>query len=283
MVNKLKFGVVADPQYGNCEAKRNKDCQGSLERMREAVEEFNRRELDFVAILGDIVEDNEKDYAMIMAEIGKIQTKKVMMIGNHDYYAAGFQANDVAEAEKRALKNLGMSERYYSFSVNGYRVIVMDTNEGLLEAGGGKMVDEVFRVEEKRKGETDYYFTSEHPWNGWIFQEQREWIRREILVAEEAGEKVIMMGHTPIFSQPTSSVRNGNEIAMMVREHEESIVAVLAGHEHLGGLTMIGWVPQIVFRGMLLPGEATYSVVEVSGMDIKTEGFGRENQYRMVR
>ena len=279
----LRFGVVADPQYGNYEEVENKDCRGSLERMRKVVADFNGRDLDFAVILGDIVEDDERDYAAIMAEIEKIRAKKVMVIGNHDYYAAGFQTRNVSEAEKRTLENLGLKERYYSFSVKGYRVVVMDTNEGLLEAGGREIVDEVFRVEEMRRSERDYYFTSEHPWNGWVFREQREWIRREILAAEEAEEKVILAGHTPILSQASSSVRNGDEIARMVREHADSIVAVLAGHEHWGGLTMIGSVPSITFRGMLLSGEATYSVVKVSGMSIRTEGFGRENQYRMER
>ena len=282
-MDKLRFGVVADPQYGNYDMTEKKDCRGSLVKMREAAEEFNRRELDFVAILGDIVEDEEEDYSAIMSEIQNIQAKKIMVIGNHDYYAAGLRANDVEMAEKRTLKNLGIEKRYYSFVVNGYRIIVMDTNEGLLEAGGKKAVDEIYRIERMRREERDYYYTSEHPWNGWVFRKQREWVQQEILAAETAGEKVIIMGHMPILSQPSSTVRNGQEIAMLVKEHEKSIVAVLVGHEHNGGLTMIERVPQIIFRAMLLPGDATYSVVEISGMNVKVEGFGRENNYQWRR
>ncbi|MFL0692164.1 MAG: hypothetical protein ACJLUP_08625 [Agrobacterium tumefaciens] len=61
---RLRLGIIADPQYADLDPDRERDryFRNSLDKLGEAVEHFNSRNLDAVVVLGDLIDRGWENY-----------------------------------------------------------------------------------------------------------------------------------------------------------------------------------------------------------------------------
>ena len=189
----FRFGIVADPQYAPVvpNLRANRYYANSLWKLSEAIEVFNKEDLQFVATLGDIIDRHWESYTHILPVYDQLKHERFFLLGNHDY--------DVApEYLASVVRTAGMEKAYYDFTGGGYRFIVLDGNDVSLFAPPKD--DPRREIAQKRLDELKATgAVNAQTWNGSLGDEQFAWLEATIKKAQAAGEKVIVMGHYPVY------------------------------------------------------------------------------------
>ncbi len=120
--------------------------------------------------------------------------------------------------------------------------------------------------------------------NGGVGQEQLQWLNKELELAEEAGQKVVIMSHIPIHPGCTSDIClpwNYEEVLDII--HKYSCVKIcFHGHNHYGKSCVDGsGVHHIAFPAVLEcePGQNAFATAYVFDDVIKIKGYGIINSY----
>lgn len=266
----FKFGIVADPQYAPVvpNLKLNRYYSNSLWKLSEAIEAFNQEDLRFVATLGDIIDRHWESYAHILPLYDKLKHERFFLLGNHDYDVA-------AEYLTSVVRTAGMERAYYDFAGGGYRFIVLDGNDVSLFAPpkddprreiAAKRLDEL-----KAKGAVNA-----QSWNGSLSDEQFAWLDKTIKTAQSAGEKVIVMGHYPIYPENEHNMWDSGRVVELLTG-SNNVVAYFNGHNHAGNFGELNGKYFVNFKGMVdTPATSAYAIVEIYDDRIEIRGFGRE-------
>jgi hypothetical protein len=266
----FRFGIVADPQYAPVvpNLKLNRYYSNSLWKLSEAIEAFNKEDLQFVATLGDIIDRHWDSYNHILPLYDKLKHEHFFLLGNHDFDVA-------AEYLTSVTRTVGMEKAYYDFTGGGYRFIVLDGNDVSLfapppddprrEIASGRL-DEL-----KAKGAPNA-----QAWNGSLGDEQFAWLGETMKKAQAAGEKAIVMGHYPVYPQNEHNMWDSERVVELLKGFD-NFVAYFNGHNHAGNYGEIGGKHFLNFKGMVdTPDQSAYSVVEVYADRLEIRGFGRE-------
>jgi 3',5'-cyclic AMP phosphodiesterase CpdA len=279
--NMMRFGVIADPQYADKGVHKdlNRDYHGSLVKLRDALDYFNTQKLEFVVMLGDFVDDGSHNFQPVLKLLGKSKHKIYPVFGNHDYVA-------ISGDRKALAKLFDMGNTYYSWSQGGYRFVVLDTNDGEIAKKGFSHQKEC-ELEAPNKEDLhyiDYWLSDKHAWNGYILKKQQAWLKGELAAARRADEKVVLFGHDPLYPIIHDKLRNADEILRLLGDWgTDDVVGYFAGHYHNGSYAEIMRTAFITFKAMVLDNGTAYSMVELDGLNVKTQGFGTENSYNFVR
>ena len=265
----FKFGVLADVQYED-RADYGACCyRQSLDKLENAVEEFNRDDLDFVVQLGDLINGDEKSYEKVLPLLSQLEHSVYSLIGNHDLC--------VADSSKAAVyKTLGMPYRYYSKTVKDWKLLFLDGNDLSLNAypeGSNKY----------RASETYYEsLTGESErWNGAIGETQLQWLENELHLSEKRGQSVLLFCHYPLTPETRFTLWNRQEVLGLVNRFE-CVKAWVNGHHHEGGSHLDSKKHYITFKGMVETTENSFATVTVYEDKLEISGFGRE-QSRVLR
>lgn len=266
----FRFGIVADPQYAPVvpNLKLNRYYSNSLWKLSEAIEAFNKEDLQFVATLGDIIDRHWDSYNHILPLYDKLKHEHFFLLGNHDFDVA-------AEYLTSVTRTVGMEKTYYDFTGGGYRFIVLDGNDVSLfappqddprrEIASGRL-DEL-----KAKGAPNA-----QTWNGSLGDEQFAWLGETMKKAQAAGEKAIVMGHYPVYPQNEHNMWDSERVVELLKGFD-NFVAYFNGHNHAGNYGEIGGKHFLNFKGMVdTPDQSAYSVVDVYADRLEIRGFGRE-------
>jgi hypothetical protein len=266
----FRFGIVADPQYAPVvpNLKSNRYYANSLWKLSEAIDTLNKQDLQFVATLGDIIDRHWESFSHVLPLYDKLDHKSVLLLGNHDYDIA-------AEYLDSVLRTTGLEKAYYDFAGGGYRFIVLDGNDVSLFAPpkddprreiAAKRLDEL-----KAKGAANA-----QSWNGSLGDEQFAWLEATIQKADEAGEKVIVMCHYPVYPANEHNLWDADRIVDLI-SNSKNVVAYFNGHNHAGNYGELNGKHFVNFKGMVdTPDTTAYSVVEVYPDRIEILGYGRE-------
>lgn len=299
MERKIKFGVIADPQYQDKDMDRlaHRDYRGALDKVREAVHFFNSiDDLDFVIVLGDLVDDSEMSFGSVMNEFKRLKLPFAIVPGNHDFKATNLDREKVRNGLKfdEMISGIGATthneqEMYYSFKMGGYRLVCLDTNSGVYERHDESAHDSP--IENKIKADSPgivYNLIPNHIWNGRVDKEQQGWLKNELAMAETTGERVLVFSHAPFYPQIQDMVINYREVLTILERYKDVVVGCFAGHHHFGAFAQFARlgvdlrpIPFITFKGMVMEGENAFAVVAIDGENIKVQGFGRENSYQV--
>lgn len=114
----LKVGLIADPQYADRGNWKTRHYKSTLNKLPKAIEILNKEDVDFVQILGDVIDRDLISYDSILPLLDQLNCKYYNLLGNHDH--------------KPYYKKLGMPNSYYSYDNKGYHFIVLD-NWGFVE------------------------------------------------------------------------------------------------------------------------------------------------------
>ena len=266
----FRFGVIADPQYADLAPNLtlNRYPANSLDKLRAAIEEFNRYDLAFVVTLGDIIDREWKSFDAILPVYEALQHRKHFLLGNHDFAVASQHLGSVSA-------RVGMPSAYYEFVHSGYRFIVLDGNEISVfappEGDPRQQEAKDLMTALERVGALNG-----QRWNGAIGDTQYGWLAAKLRETKAAGEKVIVLNHYPIFPDNAHNALDSARMLALLAEHDH-VVAYLSGHNHSGNFGVSDGICFVNFKGMVdTEDTSAYAIVAVYGNRLEITGYGRE-------
>lgn len=273
---RLKLGIIADPQYADLDPdpKLDRHFRRSLEKLRAAVAHFNTQSLDAVVVLGDLIDRDLENLPAVLAVLEDLQAPRILLPGNHDF---------LIEPEHLAAvyAMLGMPAPYHEVQFRGLRLLVTDGNEISLFAppeGDSRRIEAAARLAALRAEGA----ANAHDWNAGISERQASWIAKRLAAAVAAGDRVILLGHYPIYPPSDHTLWNAEDVAAMVAS-SPACIAYLCGHHHAGNHGERQGVHFINFCGMVdTEHENAFAVLSVFDDRIEVEGHGREPSRRLM-
>lgn len=269
----IRFGLIADIQYCDCETRGTRFYRNSLFKLDSCVADFNKEKVQFTVNLGDLVDrETPNNLEAILIRLNRLNNKVYNTTGNHDYDGI---------TDNNALYNqLGMPASYYSFKQGEWRFIMLNTNEVASYANitGTPLEAELEAMKEQitlsgRKNGASY--------NGGISRKQLDWLRQELESAEKKKEKVIIFSHHPLYAAPGLTALNDLEI-LEVLSSFSCVKAGISGHHHPGDFGTYNNIPFITTEGMIeTENENAYGIVEITTDQITLTGKGRTKSYTL--
>jgi predicted phosphodiesterase len=264
----FRFGVVADPQYAPIAPSGTRYYSNSLWKLSEAIKVFNKENPAFVVTLGDTIDRDWGSYAHVLPLYQTLKQPNFFILGNHDFSVASAYLNSV-------LQRLGLRRAYYDFVGGGHRFIVIDGNEISLFANGKGTKNHAAaekRIVDLKAAGAD----NAQPWNGGISDVQFAWVEQVMNKAKAAGERVIVMGHYPIYPVNLHNLWDDVRLVDLLTSYDNFLLYI-NGHNHAGNFGAIGRKYFVNFKGMVeTPATTAFSIVDVYDDRIDIRAFGVE-------
>lgn len=263
----LRFGVIADPQYAPVAPQGSRYYGNSLWKLSEAIADLNAEDLSFVVTLGDIIDRHAESFTHIMPIYQRLKHDHYSVLGNHEFA--------VEDDYKLTIPLfLRLQSRYYDFSVADIRFIVLDGNDlslvGRQEGSAERAAAEAMLKELIEAGAVNA-----KGWNGGLSEAQLVWLDQRLTAAEEAGERVIVLCHFPVYPANEYNLWNADVVLDTLAGYD-NVIAYLNGHNHAGHYGTRDGIHYITFEGMVeTPTETAYAIIEVYASQLAIEGFGR--------
>lgn len=266
--NGFEIGLVADAQFADVEPKGTRYYRAAVDRLGEAVEHFNGRNLAFCAHLGDLIDREWKSFEEITKPLARSRRRWHQLLGNHDF--------EVLDAHKPGVpKRLGMAWRYGAFEHGGFRFLVLDTNDVSTYAHAAGTPERT-QAEQELTRVTAAKLIQAKPWNGALSARQLAWFERECAAAREARQKVIVLAHHPVYPENPHNLWNAADVLALI-DRQPQVVAWLNGHNHAGNFAERNGVPFLTLRGMVETANTTaFATAKVLSDRIVLTGHGRE-------
>ncbi|MDR2928784.1 MAG: metallophosphoesterase [Cytophagaceae bacterium] len=262
----VRFGLLSDIQYCNCDDYGTRFFSRTLARIDECVAHFNRQQVHFTINLGDFTEKNQSDLNAVLRPLTKLNHRSYNITGNHDH-------TDVVNTS-RLYRRLGMEAPYYSFTFNNIVFVMLNTNDvasyRLLRGMKSRRALSQMLLQIKKDGRSNGY-----RWNGGIGKEQLQWLHAQLQSAEEAGQQVYLFSHHPLYPNGSFSALNDVEVLSVISNFT-CVKAMFAGHYHAGVFAAFGTIPCITVEGMVETADTTaFAVVELYSNKFVVHGAGR--------
>ena len=267
---RFRFGIIADPQYAPVAPNEelNRYYANSLWKLSEAIKTLNGENLQFVVTLGDIIDRHWQSFSDILPLYDKLRHKKFFLLGNHDYEVA-------SEFLASVVRTAGMPSPYYDFAGGGYRFVVIDGNDISLFSSVKTSPKQEIARDWLKKLEAAKAINAQ-TWNGALSDEQFAWLKATMDKARSAGEKVIVLGHYPIYPANQHNLWDSERVVELLTGYD-NFVAYFNGHNHAGNFGEISGKYFVNFKGMVdTPTTNTFAAVDVFDDRIVIRGFGRE-------
>jgi manganese-dependent ADP-ribose/CDP-alcohol diphosphatase len=267
----FSFGVIADVQYCDCDSNLQVDrhYRASLQKLEECVQDLKTNDLVFVIQVGDFIDQEFTSFDRVLPIYQQLKAPKYHVLGNHDFLVE-------PEEKGRILEKLGLKKGYYDFTYFSWRFIVLDGND--LSFYVLSETDEKYpEAEAMYQKFSSEGLVNAQTWNGGLSTQQITWLQKTLEKADEAGEKVILFCHFPVFPQPDMhNLWNDSEL-INILESYKNVVAYMNGHNHAGNYGEKHGIHYLTFQAMVqTPEENAYAVVEVYPDHLKVIGRGRE-------
>mmetsp|Transcript_8935 Transcript_8935/g.39487 ORF Transcript_8935/g.39487 Transcript_8935/m.39487 type:complete len:273 (+) Transcript_8935:313-1131(+) len=245
--------------------------RSSLNKLRRAVEDFNRRDVEFVIQLGDLIDGNvsedlsEKDLGTALAATEELDVNLYHVIGNHCR----------SVSLPHLLAELRLEKGFYSEVVaKGWRVIVLNAADIFRGAVDAKHSDR-----SALKAMCDEYNAVDVPWAGGISDEQMQWLNDQLRICLEQRQRAIICSHYPTWEKAargTHTIVNAPAVLEILDRFPGVVVAWFSGHDHLGGYATRKGVHHITFEAIVESREDTaHGFVDIfEDGSISIEGLG---------
>jgi manganese-dependent ADP-ribose/CDP-alcohol diphosphatase len=261
------FGVVADVQYKSEKPLGTRFYAASLDKLKEALTEFNREKVQFVLNLGDTIDTNIRSFDAVMPLFQMAEAPVYHVIGNHDFSVKEGEEKDVLPA-------LGLEDTYYAFSRGKWLFVVLN----------GFELRFPFPADETLAKESEGLYTrlraegkeNAQRWNGGIGSGQLGFLDRQLSQADEAGKYAIVVCHFPVLPESGGNLWNDFEVVALLEKHP-AVKAYFCGHNHEGDYVFQKGIHYLTFQGMVeTPDQNAFAVVTLGKDKIGVRGFGRE-------
>ena len=248
----LRFGIFTDSHFSDTPTRGTRFYRDSENKMREAIETFNRSDLDFIIELGDMKDmppsadpkQTLQDLARIEGVFREFDGATYHALGNHDM-------DSISKEEfLAATTNTGRAKgrSYYSFVARGVRCIVLDAN---FNSDGTPYC----------RGNFDWK-------SAMIPAEQLQWLDEELSAHPKQPTLVFLHQLLDSFSNINKNVCVNNADAVReILERHSQVRAVFQGHHHAGHYSHRAGIHYITLQGMIeraAPTHNSYAIVEFS-------------------
>ncbi|MDR0541344.1 MAG: metallophosphoesterase, partial [Dysgonamonadaceae bacterium] len=186
----IKFGLIADIQYADCDASGSRFYRNSLKKLDDCVDSLNGKKVEFTINLGDVIDRKFADLDSVLPRLNRLKNKVYNTTGNHDY--GGISDNAIL------FKKLNMPSEYYSFKKKNWIFIILNTNEisSYANISGTAKEQELQVMLNRIKSSGGRQGAS---WNGGISGKQLKWLDDILAKAEKSGNKVLVFSHHPLY------------------------------------------------------------------------------------
>ena len=263
----LKFGWVTDIHYADADIKWGRYFRESADKLQEAIDLFNTKDLDFIIETGDFkdqttppVEENTLGYLRkIEAVFAEFKGPRYHVLGNHDMDSLS-KSQFLNEIENTGIAK---DKSYYHFDRNNLRFVVLDA------------------CYTKRGKEYDHHNYNWKDAN--IPQQQLLWLND---VLHSSPYPVFVFVHQLLDGKGDLYVNNSRKVRKIL-ESSGNVLAVFQGHKHEGDLQLVNGIVYFTLKAMVEgSGEqnSSYSIVSVepSGT-IKIEGYRKAESYEFIK
>lgn len=257
----VRFGLITDLHYAFRESNNTRCYKDSLAKTQEALDVFEKHNLDFIIELGDLKDQGlnpqKEETISYLRDIEKLlqsfSGRVYHVLGNHDMDS--ISKLDFLSNIKNPDEVNGKS--YYSFKHGGLKFIVLDANfrEDQSDYDSGNFNWEIALVPDK----------------------ELEWLRQEL---HEGKEPVIIFIHQLLDKgsglYEGLYVKNAEQVNQVLIESQR-VLAVFQGHHHEGSYSFQNHIHYFTMNGMIegnFPENNAYAIVEVyPNKNIKLIGF----------
>ncbi len=270
----LRFAVITDVQYADKDPYNERVYREALNKLEDAVILINNESPDFTLSLGDLIDTGWENLETILPVFNSIQSEKYHVLGNHEFSGLS------SEEKTKLTEKLSMPSDYYTFTREGWRFIILNSNDLSLYANpeGSHKYEYSKSVlsEMQREG-----MIHAREWNGGISKPQLQWLEIELSRAEREGMKVIVSGHMPVLPLNMNNLWNNDDLVRILEKHD-CVKLYMAGHYHMGGYMEKEGIHYWTAKAMLdYPDQTAWSLVELYSDSIIIEGKGREPGRRL--
>ena len=220
----VRFGVLSDPHVDLNGFKGWKMGKDSLLCLRATVGVLNKEDLDFVLILGDLLNDGElKNLVSAKKLLDTLKAPYFIIAGNHDYRPAD-PVRQLAGCEYISIHDFVEAFNGCGYNKSGCRYWARRITTGLRLIGlDGCLVNEKVS------------------YGGFLPQEQIRWLEKQ-LTTHKDGLHIIMLHHNLVhWGNDAHSVRgrwfsldNSEEVRALLEVYADNIGVVFSGHRHIG-------------------------------------------------
>jgi len=265
----LSFGVIADPQYADVEPRGSRFYRNSLEKMKSAVAELNKHDLEFVATLGDVIDRNIVSFNDIMPIYKTLKAPQRFVLGNHD-----FTVDD--KDKSRVLEHLGMKDSYYSETKGVWHFIYLDGTD-VSPYRHPKESAETKAAKKKLQLMKAEKLPQAKPYSGALGTDQLKWFAAELDKAKAAKKPVIVFNHFPVFPLNDGyNLWNDMDVVTLIAKYP-NVVACMNGHRHKGNYAVNKGCHYVNFKGMVeTKNKSAFAVVRCYSDRIEVDGFETE-------
>lgn len=264
----LRIGIMADPQYAAIPTWGTRHFTASLDKVRAAIEVFNQEPLDFCVTLGDLVDRDRASFGQVLPLFDRLRHDHHFVLGNHDF---------LVEPEELAAipALLGRTERWSSFAIGQWRIIIVDGTEiGVFSTPKGTPEHEA--AKSKLRSLVKAKALQAQPWNATMSEGQFRWLDQELAAADREGQRALILGHYPVYPANDHNLWDDQRFVAIVTAHP-SFVAYLNGHNHVGNHGQVDGRHFVTFKGMVdTPDQSAFAIVEIDGDRLEIRGYGRE-------
>ncbi|MFC3040714.1 metallophosphoesterase [Virgibacillus xinjiangensis] len=262
---KIEFGLVPDAQYCDCEVNGTRYYRDSVDKLMEAAQTFNEQDIDFTVQTGDLIDRNLSSFSTMLPIYNMIEAPKYHVLGNHDFPVTTDEVVDL----------LDMPNQYYDFKYKNWRFVVLDTNDLSLYANP-EGSEKYKQAEAMYDSLVEDGAVNAQTWNGGLGNEQLSWLREVLSKAAKTNEKVVVIGHKPVYPENNHNVWNDEEVVEAL-EASGNVVAYFNGHNHAGNYAMKNGIHYVTLQGMVETKDTnSYSIVQVYKDRLEIDGYGRE-------
>jgi len=266
----LKIGVIADPQYCNCDPLGTRFYRETLKKLPAAIDTFNKYKVDFVVTLGDIIDRYYESFDSILPLYSNLNMPDYKLLGNHEFEEVNDSLKDTV------IHLLNMPDYYYYFTYNDWRFIILDGTElaaydSILHPD---LWDEADSLRQSIQGQIN-----DVPWNGGIGRKQRQWIENTIPDAMINDEKVILFCHFPVYPEHYLNLWNREDIIKIVEKYDNT-VAYVNGHNHDGNYGFLNGKHYITQKAMVESYDTnSFSILEIYNNKLVFNSYGLMNNH----
>ncbi|WP_417847797.1 metallophosphoesterase family protein [Thalassoglobus sp.] len=254
----LRLGLVTDMHYADKSPRGSRYYRESLDKLSEAGAEFQKKPLDCVVELGDIIDAADS----VETELGYLKTinKEFSQIAKERHYVLGNHCVDTLTKEE-FLGAVEQEKSYYSFDKGGYHFIVLDS---------------CFRGDGTPYQRKNFKWTDPN-----VPQEELEWLAADLKQTEK---RVVVFAHQRLDVSDNHGVKNAPEVRQLLEESGK-VELVFQGHSHKNDHKEIAGIHYCTMVAMVEgSGEENsgYSVLELSHESpIQIHGFRKQADYAL--
>ncbi len=245
-----RLGIVTDVHYAEKPTVGTREYRASLSKLTEAVDLWRSQGVDAAIELGDLVdasptvEREMADLRRVLEVFKPLKVPRYCVLGNHCVDTL---------TKPQFLEAWGAKESWYSFALNGYRGIVLDS---------------AFSSDGQPYGGRDF------DWRGaYVPPDQLDWLRAEL--ARDSQPAIVFIHHR-LDTEDHYSASNAAAVRTAL-EASGKVLAVFQGHQHVNDHRQIGGIHYCALRSMVdgaPPESSAYGVLNLySGGRIYLHGY----------